>query len=126
VTPCKQFTKMLQWHCHHRMPPDVEVEDLFNWKLESLDNTRPDWEDGGTIPGLSAQDPDPNRSPTIQPQWKQVWMCKSLIELSFTSHQTQNRSFWKRKKENKSKRWGSEWTREEKGERGCPGPTWGN
>jgi len=54
--------------CHRRMPPDVEEEDLFNGKPELLDDNRPDWEDDGTIPGLSARDADPNRSPTIPPQ----------------------------------------------------------
>jgi len=47
------------------MPPDVEVDDLLKEKPEPLDDDRPDCGDGGTIPGLSAREPDPNRSPKI-------------------------------------------------------------
>jgi len=62
------------------MPPDIEVEDLFSGKPEPSDDTRPDCEDDGTVPGLSARDPDPNHSSTIQLQWSQLgMMCKLTI-----------------------------------------------
>jgi len=50
---------------------------LFNGKPEPLDDKRPDRENGGRIPGLSAGDTDANRSPTIPSQWnQQLPMCK--------------------------------------------------
>jgi len=49
---------------HHRISPDVELDDLFTEKLEPLEDACPDCDVGGTITGLSVQ--DPNLSPTTK------------------------------------------------------------
>jgi len=70
---------MHQCCCYRRTPPDVEVEDLFSEKPEPLDVDRPDCGDGGTIPGLSARDPEPNLSPNIQQKRNELGWCTLII-----------------------------------------------
>ena len=71
---------MVQCCFQRRVTADVEVEGLFNGKPEPLDDKRPDRENGGRIPGLSAGDTDANRSPTIPSQWNQQlrYRCANL------------------------------------------------
>jgi len=54
------------------MPPDVELDDLFNENPDPFDDDRPDCGDGGIIPGLSVWEPDPSRSPIIHQTGNQL------------------------------------------------------